>query len=732
MKSNILFIVAIFIFYVNNSFGQNKQLAVKLIDQKIEIDGILDELIWNDAIPAKDFWQYFPTDTVLSKKQTEIKMLYDDKYLYIGITVYAAGDNYVIPSLRRDYSARGNDNINLLFDTFNDGSNAFFFGINPYGVRREAFISGGGSDFRNFNRNWDIAWIGESKIYDYYYTSELRIPLSSFKFKEGESKWRFNSYRFDTQSTEWSTWVKVPQNQTITNLAFMGDMIFENPLGKSRVPFALIPYVSSELSKDFEDDTKVSKLKFGGDAKIPIGNSLNLDLTINPDFSQVEVDEQIVNLTRFELFLPEKRQFFIDNSDLFADFGNSREANPFFSRRIGIASDKDDNTIENPIMAGLRLSGKLTNDLRIGILNVQTQEDKKNEIPSNNNTVIALQQKVFSRSNIGFVFVNRQVTKDRDFVSDSANYNRVVGLDFNLASEDNTWTGKYYLHKSFTSEIEGNDFSSGAFLEYSKRKINFRVAGMFVGEDFQSDLGFIRRTDIFKINPRIETIFYPKNEKINRYSFALRSTSIWKPELDFMNTDYEFDLEWNVRLENQTDFEIAINTRYIFLFDDFDPTDSDDGVPLPGDTGYNFTAVDIGYNSDRRKAFTYFVRSSYGEFFNGTRYSLSADVGFRAQPYFTTSIRINYNYIELPDPHPTESIWLIGPRFDFTFTKNLYWSTFVQYSTQLDNFSINSRVQWRFKPLSDLFIVYNDNYQTTVFSPRSRALFLKFTYWINI
>ena len=732
MKSNILLIMVISIIYLNSSFGQDKQLSVKLIDQKIEIDGILDELIWNDAIPAKDFWQYFPSDTVLSKEQTEIKMLYDDKFLYIGITVYAAGDNYVIPSLRRDYSARGNDNINLLFDTFNDGSNAFFFGINPYGVRREAFISGGGSDFRNFNRNWDITWIGESKIYDEYYTSELRIPLSSFKFREGESKWRFNSYRFDTQSNEWSTWMNIPQNQTVTNLAFMGDMIFEKPLGKSRVPYALIPYVSSELSKDFEDDTSVSKLKFGGDAKIPIGNSLNLDLTINPDFSQVEVDEQIVNLTRFELFLPEKRQFFIDNSDLFADFGNSREANPFFSRRVGIASDKDGNTIENPIMAGLRLSGKLTNDLRVGVMNVQTQEDKKNEIPSNNNTVIALQQKVFSRSNIGFVFVNRQVTKDRDFVSDSANYNRVVGLDFNLASEDNTWTGKYYLHKSFTSEIEGKDFSSGAFLEYSKRKINFRVAGMYVGEDFKSDLGFIRRTDIFKINPRIETIFYPKNEKINRYSFALRSTSIWKPELDFMNTDYEFDLEWNVRLENQTDFEIAINTRYIYLFDDFDPTGSDDGVPLPGDTGYNFTAIDIGYNSDRRKAFTYFVRSSYGEFFNGKRYSLTADLGYRAQPYFTTSIRVSYNYIELPDPHPTESIWLIGPRFDFTFTKNLYWSTFIQYSTQLDNFSINSRVQWRFKPLSDLFIVYNDNYQTTVFSPRSRALFLKFTYWINI
>jgi uncharacterized protein DUF5916 len=737
MKNNFLYIITLFIFYTYSSFGQDKDydqdkdISVKLIDEKIEIDGVLDEAIWSEAMTAKDFWQYFPSDTVLSKEPTEIKMLYDDKYLYVGIKVYAAGEDYIIPSLRRDYSARGNDNINLLFDTFNDGSIAFFFGINPYGVRREALIAGGGADFRNFNRNWDVTWYGESKIYKGYYTSELKIPLASFKFKEGENKWRFNSYKFDTQSNEWSSWIRIPQNQTITNLAFMGDMIFEKPLGDFRTPFALIPYVSSELSKIFVDGTSVSKIKFGGDAKIPIGNSLNLDLTINPDFSNVEVDEQLVNITRFELFLPEKRQFFMDNSDLFADFGNSREANPFFSRRIGIARDKNGLNIENPLLAGLRLSGKLNQNLRIGAMNVQTDEDIENEIPTNNNTVIALQQKVFSRSNIGFIFINRQVTKDRDFVTDSEKYNRVVGLDFNLASEDNTWIGKYYLHKSFTPEAGDNDISSGGFLEYNKRKIKATLGATFVGEDFQSDLGFIRRKDIFRVDPRVEVFIYPESKKINRYSFALRANSFWKPELNFKNSDYSADLSWNMRFEDQTDFRVGINTRYTFLFSDFDPTRSG-GVPLPENTGYNYSSVNFAYNSDRRKDFTYFIRSSAGQFYNGIKYSMTTDLGYRAQPYFTTSIRIDYNYIELPDPHPTASIWLIGPRLEFTFNKNLYWSTFIQYSTQLDNFSINSRLQWRFKPLSDLFIVYNDNYQATVFSPRSRALFLKFTYWINI
>ncbi len=732
MKRNILLFVLVFLIYSSKTFSQKKEFYVKFINEDIKIDGYFNENVWYDVLPAKDFWQHFPTDSVLSETKTEIHMLYDNKYLYVGIKVFSDSDDYVVPSLRRDFRGRGNDNISLMFDTFNDGSNAFLIGTNPYGVEREALISGGGSGTGGFTTSWDTKWESETKIFDNFYISEMKIPFSAFKFKEGETKWRFNSYRFDTQKNEWSTWMHIPQNQVIFNLAFMGDMIFEKPLGKSKIPIAIIPYTKAVFSKDFDINITDNKLAFGGDVKIPIGNSMNLDLTINPDFSQVEVDEQVVNLTRFEIFLPEKRQFFIDNSDLFANFGNSREANPFFSRRIGIATDLDENTIENQLLAGLRLSGKINNNLRLGILNVQTAEDTENEIPSNNNTVIAVQQKLFSRSNVGFLFVNRQVTKDREFILDSEKYNRVLGFDFNLASENNTWLGKYYLHKSFTPESGNKDFSSGAFLEYNSRRIKAKFGGTYVGDDFQSDLGFVRRSDVFKIDPRLEILFYPNSKKINSYSFALRSSTLWKPEYDFMNSDYEIDLEWNVKFQNQSSFEIALNNRYTFLFDDFDPTDTDGGVPLPSDTGYNYSRVDFSYNSDLRKQFSFSARVDAGQFFNGHKYSFTSDVRLRVQPYFSASIRTNYNYIELPQPHSSASIWLIGPKFEFTFTKKLYWSTFVQYSSQLENFSINSRLQWRFKPLSDLFIVYNDNYRTTVFSPRSRAFIVKFTYWINI
>jgi len=730
-KYNII-ILAFLILSGFNIHAQNKEFHVKYIDKEIKIDGFFNEKIWNEVLPAKDFWQHFPADSVHSETQTEIKMLYDHKYLYVGIKVFSEGKDYIVPSLRRDFRARGNDNISLMFDTFNDGSNAFFFGTNPYGVEREALISGGGSGTNGFTTSWDTKWESKTKIFDSFYISEMKIPFSSFKFKEGETKWRFNSYRFDTQNNEWSTWMPIPQNQLIFNLAFMGDMIFEKPLGKSKTPIAIIPYAKAVFSNDFENNINENNFELGGDAKIPIGNSMNLDLTINPDFSQVEVDAQVVNLTRFEISLPEKRQFFIDNSDLFADFGNRNAANPFFSRRIGIASDLDGNTIENQIYAGLRLSGKLNNNLRLGVLNIQTAEDKENEIPSNNNTVIAVQQKLFSRSNIGFIFVNRQVTNDRDFVLEEEKYNRVVGLDYNLATEDNKWIGKYYLHKSFTPESGNSDFSSGGFLEYNSRSFKTRMGTTYVGEDFKSDLGYIRRTDIFRIDPRVEVLFYPDDSKINTNTFSLKGSSIWSPELNFMNTDYVIDLEWNVKLQNQTSFEIALNTRYTYLFDDFDPTGTEEGIPLPGETGYNYSKIDFSYNSDLRKPFSFSARVDAGQFFNGHKYSFTSDFRLRIQPYFTASIRTNYNYIELPQPHPSASIWLIGPKFEFTFTKNLFWSTFVQYSSQLENLGINSRLQWRFKPLSDLFIVYNDNYFSTPFAPRNRALIIKFSYWINI
>jgi hypothetical protein len=731
---NKAFFSFIFLFTFLVVFGQEKQksFTVKFISEPIIADGDLDEPIWDMAESVNEFWEYFPLDSIQAKEQSEIKMLYDDKNLYIAIKASSVGKNYSLQSLRRDFRGSGNDSFSLVFDTFNDGTNAFLFGINPYGVQREALLANGGANRSGFNLSWDVKWKGDAKMHDGYFTAEMIIPFTSLKFEEGTTKWRFNSYRVDTQSNERSTWTRIPQNQLIYNLAFMGEMIFEKPLGKSRTPLAIIPYINTLAQKDFESAKSLSNFNFGGDAKVAIGNSLNLDITVNPDFSQVEADDQVTNLTRFEIGLPEKRQFFIDNNDLFASFGDQRDANPFFSRRIGIAKDTADNTIENKIIGGIRLSGKLTKDLRVGLLNIQTAEDRLNEIASNNNTMIALQQRVFSRSNIGMFFINKQSFKNYDFVSREDEYNRVLGLDYNLASKQNRWNGKFFVHKSFSPDDDKGNIASGMIMRFNSRNWNFYNKSVYVNEDFSSDLGFVRRADIFKEILSAERVFWPKSGPIQNHAFQVLPIFIWSPTNNFQNTDYDFRSRWSVNFNNQSQAEIGISNKYTFLFDDFDPTNTDGGIEIPGDKGYHYNNVTANYQSDMRKIFSYSVESNVGRFFNGKRFSLETMMNVRFQPKAFLSVLLNYDKITLPNPYPSANIWLISPKIDITFSKSIFWSTLVQYSNQRDNLGFNSRLQWRFAPLSDLFLVYNDNYSVDQFAPRFRSINLKLSYWLNI
>ncbi len=591
-----------FIVFSLNAIAQNKKVNVSYITEEIKLDAVLNEASWYKKKPATDFWQYFPTDTLQAINQTEITMLFDDHNLYLGIKVYSSGNNYIIPSLKRDFRAGGSDNITLLFDTYNDGSNAFLFGTNPDGVMREALVSGGGKELRGFTSSWDTKWESVTKQYDDYYISEWAIPLSAFKYKEGETRWRFNSYMFDTQSNERTTWIQIPQNQFIFNLAFMGDMVFEKPLGKSKTPISIIPYINTIAVNDYEENKEFFELKAGGDAKISISNSLNLDITVNPDFSQVEADQLVTNLTRFEVNLPEKRQFFIENSDLFADFGNSLDANPFFSRRIGIAKDTTDTYIENDIIGGVRLSGKINTNFRVGLLNIQTKNDSENEIGGNNNTVLALQQKVFSRSNVSFLFINRQDTSNKDFIIAEEKYNRVVGIDYNLANIDNSWNGKFYAHKSFTPNLDSKNYSTGTRLDYSSKNWGFRASGLYVGENFKSDLGFIRRTDIFKIDPKVEYLLFPKQGKINRHNFSVVPIIVWKPEINFQLADYNIISSWNTEFNNTSRLSVSIFNRYVYLFDEFNPSFSD-GLSLEMDTDYNFSSIELIYKRYKKTIF---------------------------------------------------------------------------------------------------------------------------------
>jgi hypothetical protein len=717
------------------AFGQNspKSITAKYVSQDIQLDGVLDEAVWQMAEAAGEFWQYFPNDSTPAEYQLSVKMLYNDNALLIGIRAEAPHDNYVVTSLKRDFGGATNDNITLLFDTFNDGTNAYAFGVTPYGVQREVLVSNGGATADSYNATWDIKWQAESKIYPDYYTVEMVIPFSSLKFENGGDRWGFRPYRWNLQTNEQSTWVRVPQSQLFSNLAFMGELRFEKPLGKSRTPLAFIPYLNALAQKDYSLDFADSNLKLGGDAKIAVGDGLNLDLTFNPDFSNVEVDDIFTNLTRFEMFLPEKRQFFIDNSDLLNSFGNYfNEARPFFSRRIGLARDAAGNLIQNNIIAGARLSGKLNEDWRLGFLDIQTAADELNKISSNNNLMFALQRKIGSRSNIGAFVVSKQRIGTSDFATPDQQYNRVVGMDYNLASADNAWSGKFYLHKSLQPDDSQGNYSAQGTVTYNKNNWVFISDWVYVDRDFRADLGFVPRRDILKSGHSARRYFYPANRThINRYSASAVFVNYWRPSLNYQLTDYFFWANWDIDFTNQATLMTSLRKEFIYLTNVFDPTRSG-AVPLPGNEGYHFHNLVLNYASSPTQLFTWSVQTNLGQFYNGRRYSAGGQVGYRIQPWMQGSLNLNYDGIRLPEPYGDADLWLLTPRLDITFSKSLFWTTLVQYSSQRENLGINSRLQWRFAPLSDLFLVYNDNYNSLDFSPRFRSVNLKVTYWLNL
>jgi hypothetical protein len=709
-----------------------KTLTARFITEDIHLDGVLDESAWQTADKAHEFWQFFPTDSARAQYPTEVKILYSETTLYVGIRAESPNNKYVVSTLRRDFGGTTNDNVSLLFDTFLDGTNAFFFGVTPYGVQREGLVSGGGTARDGFNNNWDIKWQTESQMYDDHYVVEIAIPFTSLKFEEGATHWRFRAYRWNLQTNEQSTWVRVPQNQLLSSLAFMGDLVFEKPLGRSRTPFAIIPYINALTQKDFVTDKGDNDFKFGGDAKIAVGNGMNLDLTINPDFSNVEVDDIFTNLTRFELRLPEKRQFFIDNNDLFDNFGNTfNEARPFFSRRIGLARDTSGNLIQNQILGGARLSGKANENWRLGVLNIQTAEDADNEIPSYNNMMLAVQRKVAARSNIGAFLVNRQTFGDYEFLEERNQYNRVIGADYNLASEDGVWTGKFYAHKSFQPGDSKGNLSSQAMVIYNTRNWTYIQDWVYIDQDFRADLGFVPRTDIFKSGNGLTRTFYPKKGALSYHSTRLLSIIYWKPSLDMKKTDHNYRVTWTANFKSQAVFSASYSNNQIFLSFPFDPSRSG-GEPLPANEGYTFNQFNTTFTSNNTSLLTYAAEATAGQFFNGNQYSFAGTLGYRVQPWAQWSLALNYDGIRLPAPHNDADLWLLTSRLDITFSKSLFWSNIIPYSTQRDNLGINSRLQWRFAPLSDLYLVYNDNYFTSHFEPRFRSVNLKVTYWLNI
>ncbi len=713
------------------------------------LDGKIDDDAWRDVPVTKDFRQQFPLDTIVALGDTELRFAYDDVNLYIAIHCQSSGSEFVTTSLRRDFSFRAQDNITLVFDTYADNTNAFVFGINSEGARREALIANGGTSFQNgdFQLSWDNKWFGDAFIGEDFWSAEMAIPWKSIRFTEGSDTWFFNCYRNDTQFNERTTLAKIPNNRMIMDLNFTNRIIWEEPLKKSGPNVAVIPYLIGQTSRDFEDplvDGPTNKFNAGFDAKVGVTSGLNLDLTVNPDFSQVEVDQQVTNLDRFEIFFPERRQFFLENADLFGSFGLSR-MNPFFSRRIGVARDTaTGQNIQNPILYGARLSGKVNDNLRVGLLNMQTAAEEENGLPSFNYTVAAVQQKVFDRSNISFIMVNKQAINPGEYSGDFSRFNRIAGLEYRLASADNFWRGKIFYHRAILEEEMEDPYTHGAQIEYQRRRFRLEWAHSIIGLGYDAQVGFVPRKDYALISPEFQLYFYPNGRLLNTHNINVDTR--WFYQLDKEgnpviepgeNSEQQVEFTWEFNFTNTSELRLNASRNFLKLLNDFDPTRVQaDGVVLPAGSSYDYFEYSISYRSDQRRLFAFELEPTFGGFFNGIRRGVNGEINYRIQPYGTLGVGYDYNYIELAEPFEPVDIWLVGPRFDLTFTKSLFLTAFFQYNSQLDNINVNTRFQWRFAPVSDFFLVYTDNYFVNPgiqnFTKRNHALVAKLTYWLNL
>lgn len=743
MWFRFLLVTALLLSLINGLFSQSQSaikelrtLHISETSEEIVIDGQLNEAVWKSADTSGPFNQRFPADTSLSESQTEVMLTYDRQFLYLAaICQDSIPGKYVAQTMKRDFESFGTDYFAMNLDPFNDKTNGFHFAVTPYGAQREGLITNGGNGRDAVKISWDNKWYSKVRHYDGYWVVEMAIPFKTLRFREGSTVWRVNFIRNDYKRPERNNWAWIPRVQRSWALAYAGEIIWDKPLRKPGKNISLIPFATGGLSKNYEDEKPQEVIRgIGGDVKVGITPSLNLDLTFNPDFSQVEVDRQVANLDRFEITFPERRQFFLENNDLFSDFG-SQSLRPFFTRRIGIAKDTVTNEIvANQIIGGARLSGKLDKNWRVGLLNIQTARDQDIQVPSTNYTVGVVQRQVFARSNISGIFVNKLPIYSNSSPDSlkplKGNYNQVAGLDYNYASPNNEWTGKFFYHQALDGiGTLSQNYGHGAEMMFNNNNIEARWRHEAVGENYDAVVGFIRRNNYRRINPNFEYKWYPAIKGINRLSTEIRQDMLWTGDKGL--TDYTTELNFSARLSNAMFLRAAYEQNYVKLLSDFDPTRTD-GVELEEGTEYTFRTFSFLYFPNYSKPLTLFARGSIGEYYNGFRASVSGSLNYRLPPYANISIDYSINRINLPDPYNDATLLLIGPRLDVTVRNDLFFTGLVQYNNQIKTFNVNARVQWRFKPASDIFLVYTDNYYLDPWVVRQRGIVLKLTYWLNV
>ena len=508
----------------------------------------------------------------------------------------------------------------------------------------------------------------------------------------------------DIKKNSWTILKNVKRNYRLFDLRFTEKFSAENLPNTSNSKFAVTPSVTANYAKDVVENTDDTTFKPSLDVQYNVTSSLKLDATINPDFSQIDVDQQVTNLTRFSVFFPERRNFFLENSDLFSNLGVFG-VNPFYSRRIGANSD---------IKFGLKLSGNISPKTRIGVLNVQS--DKNEDTASQNHGALVLEQQLSNNFTATGYLINRQETDGFDFLSD---YNRVTGINLNYKSNNNKWTGLLNYGKSFNDEITGDNSFYNASVYFNKRGFNFNTSLRKLDKNYITDLGFTPRlynydaiNDVTIREGYMQTSsgieyekFYEKSKTLNSVRFLRYGLNNYFDENGKL-TQSQHSLNSAVFFKDLSALYYVVNYDVIDLKYGFDPLGNGNSL-IPGK--YNFAILKIGYNSANNHKLRYRVSAQKGNYYNGDRVVASAYLNYQLLPFANLELSYDVNKIDLNELGK-DTFHLTRFTGQVFFNNRLNWTTYVQYNTQADNFNVNTRLQWEYKPLSYVYLVVSDNY----------------------
>jgi hypothetical protein len=700
------------------------------------IDGLLSDEAWQQAPPIDSFTQIEPSEGQPATERTEVRILYTPTMIYIGVQCYDAQPSEIVTTdARRDSALTGQDSFQMIFDTYHDRQNGFIFGTNAVGIQYDAQVRNEGETLRGgpptglgggnstgagagVNTNWDGSWEVKTAVHERGWSAEFAIPLRTLRYGPPPQVWGINFSRNIERKREVVYWSPVSRIYSLTRLSSAGELRgLDVPAPRD---FKVMPYVVGSANRNFGNSaerTYDNDGDWGVDGKIGVTSSMTLDLTYNTDFAQVEVDEQQINLTRFNLLFPEKRPFFLENRGLFA-VGRPGEIDLFFSRRIGI---NDAGTLV-PIQAGARLTGK-ARGVNIGVLNMQTE--RVGSTPGNNFTAARINKDLSNRSGVGAIFVNRTATGS---IAGDNNYNRTFGVDGKLGvREAITLSG--FAARTETPGLEGRDYAYSTAFDFRNRKYETTISYAEVGDDFNPEVGFLERPDGYRqtslvFRRRIRT---PGLAKLGLREFEPHASyeSYWGFDGFQETATLHIDGRWDFENGNSLT-SAALNVQYEGLREPFEVYP---GVVVPAGQ-YRSPYFLMQGNTDRRKWLSAGLSMNIGGFLSGSQVSLGPSLNIRHGGRLTSTLRWTRNDIDLPQGAFVTNLG--SGRVTYNFSTLVNASALVQYNDRTHRWSTNLRFNWLRTAASGLYVVYNDTEAFNGLGPVSRAFIIKYGHQFDL